>query len=105
MTYFRRGKVIPATNTFCTWWTWWEYSLNGVSRFIMLWGSIERHFLIFNITLMATKSKRFIFHILPTLITFIYPIIFYFIAVILYSCEQQWNYTSVSSIVIKTKQN
>jgi hypothetical protein len=101
--YYRGEEVIPATSAFCTWWTWWTFSLNGTSRFIMVWGSIERHFLIFNISLMATKTKRWIFHILPTLITATYPIVFYFIAIVLNTCQKCWNYRAVSSNIFETK--
>jgi hypothetical protein len=101
--YYRRGEVIPGTDSFCKWWTWWEFSLNGVSRFIMSWGSIERHFLIFHLSLIATKRKRFIFHLLPTIITTLYPIVFYFIAIFLYSCKSFWDYRVVSSIDLNNK--
>lgn len=101
MTYYRQGKVIPTTNYFCIWWIWWDYSLNGISRFIMVWGSIERHFLVFHNSLMATKIKRLIFHILPTLITVIFPLLFYFAALILNSCENHWNFTIVGFIYLE----
>ncbi len=105
MAYYRFGEVIPAISAFCTWWGWWDCSLNGASRFTMAWGSIERHLLVFNITLMNTKVKRFVFHIVPTLITSIYPLLFYFVAIVLNPCEKHWDYTLVSSIVLKTKGN
>jgi hypothetical protein len=103
MGIYRTGKLISTTRAFCTWWPWWDISLNGISRFIMAWGSIERHFLIFNISLMATKTKRWIFHILPTLITATYPIVFYFIAIVLNTCQKCWNYRAVSSNIFETK--
>jgi hypothetical protein len=99
MAYYRQGKVISATNSFCIWWAWWEYSLNGVSRFIMLWGSIERHFLVFHNSLMATKIRRLIFHILPTFITAIFPLLFYFVALVLNSCENHWSFNTVSFFI------
>jgi hypothetical protein len=101
--YYQRGEVIPGTNAFCKWWTWWEFSLNGTSRFIMSWGSIERHFLVFHIYLMATKRKRFIFHLLPTIITSFFPVLFYLEAIILNQCKPSWDYTLVSSIDLKNK--
>ncbi len=94
--YYRRGEVIPSTDAFCKWWTWWEYSLNGVSRFIMSWGSVERYFLIFHVSLMATKRKRFIFHLLPTIITAIFPVLFYLVMILFNPCKSYWDYTFVS---------
>ena len=101
--YYQRGEVIPRTDAFCKWWIWWEFSLNGTSRFIMSWGSIERHFLVFNIALMGTKRKRFIFHLLPTIITCIFPMLFYLVAIILNSCKSYWDYQSVSCNELKNE--
>jgi hypothetical protein len=102
---YRTGKLISTARAFCTWWPWWDISLHGISRFIMAWGSIERHFLIFNISLMATKTKRWIFHILPTLITATYPLFFYTFAVILHTCEIPLSYTVINFNVFETKKN
>jgi hypothetical protein len=94
--YYHYGKVIPTSNSFCLWWNWWDYSLEGALLFTMAWGSIERHLLIFHNFLVSTRRKRIIFHILPTLSVCVYPWIFYFAAIILNSCENDWYYDVVS---------
>jgi hypothetical protein len=96
--YYHYGKVYPSSDTFCLWWNWWCYSISGAPLFVMAWGSIERHILIFHNSIMNTKRKRFFFHILPMLSVCIYPFIFYFAAIIVNSCENEWDYELVSSI-------
>jgi hypothetical protein len=99
MAYYQRGEVIPATSVFCTWWDWWEYGSNGVLRFTVAWGSVDRHLLVFYNSLMPTRRSRFVLHILPMLITCSYPAIFYFAVMILNTCEKHWNYETVISIL------
>lgn len=95
MDYYQRGTVFYKTNTFCLWWNWWEYGFNGSLLFIMAWGSIERHLLIFYRTLMNNKQKIIIFHYLPMTIFGLYPLIFYFVVMALNTCQNQWNYDIV----------
>ncbi|CAF3623445.1 unnamed protein product [Rotaria sp. Silwood1] len=95
MVYYQHGRVISASNSFCSWWNWWEYSTNGVLLFVMAWGSIERHLLVFNRTIMDTKRKRFFYHVLPMASVCIYPFIFYFAIIILNTCKNRWNYNEV----------
>jgi hypothetical protein len=96
--YQQYRVVIPSSDTFCLLWNWWDYALSGSLVFAMAWGSCERHLLIFYNSLMSTKRKRLIFHILPMLSISIYPFIFYFAVIVLNSCENQWDYGVVSSI-------
>ncbi|CAF0803515.1 unnamed protein product [Adineta steineri] len=95
MIYYRYRRVIPATPSFCLWWNWWVYSLTAAFIWVAAWGSIDRHLLIFHNGVMATRRRRFVFHTLPMLIATIYPYIFYFIVIILNSCENYWDYNYV----------
>jgi hypothetical protein len=97
MLYYRYGKVVPASDIFCTWWNWWEYSLSGNLLYTMAWGSIERHFLVFHNSLMNTKRKRLIFHFLPASIACVYPTLFYLAVIVFSSCANQWDYDTVRS--------
>ncbi|UJR31083.1 hypothetical protein I4U23_018591 [Adineta vaga] len=92
MIYNYFNFVIPTTTSFCLWWNWWEYASNGVLLFAMAWGSIERHLLVFSRTIMITRRKRIFFHVLPMLIACLYPVMFYFIVIILNPCQNQWNF-------------
>jgi hypothetical protein len=96
--YYYYGRVIPASDAFCLWWNWWSYSVLGSSLFAMAWGSIERHILVFHSLLMSTRRNRMMFHVLPILSMCIFPFIFYFFVMIFNSCENQWDFTLVSSL-------
>ncbi|CAF2104627.1 unnamed protein product [Rotaria magnacalcarata] len=95
MAYYHRGKVIPASSSFCLWWNWWEYSINGLLLFVMAWGSVERHILIFHRAALVTRRNQLLFHILPMAIACFYPGIFYFTVMILNTCTNQWNYDAI----------
>ncbi|CAF3378516.1 unnamed protein product [Rotaria socialis] len=95
MAYYHRGTVIRASSSFCLWWNWWEYSINGLLLFVMAWGSIERHILVFNRAALATRRNKLLFHILPMVVVCFYPGIFYFAVMILNTCTNQWNYDAV----------
>jgi hypothetical protein len=93
--YYQRGQVIPATNGFCIWWNWWEFTLQGTMRFAMAIGSVERHLLVFNSRMMTSKRNRFIYHMLPMVTACGYIEIFYFAVIILNSCENHWDFNTV----------
>jgi hypothetical protein len=101
MAFYRRGRVIPATSGFCTWWNIVEYSANGVLLWSMAWGSVERHLLIFHNSLMSTRRKRLIFHFCPMFLACLYPCVFYFSVVVLNSCQNQWDYEAVKSCLAR----
>ena len=103
--YYRYRKVTPTTPGFCLWWNWWVYSLSAAFVWITAWGSIERHLLIFHHGLMATRRKRFFFHIGPMLGAFLYPYIFYFIVIFFNSCDNHWDFNYVSSVSLFHKQS
>lgn len=96
MMYYERGEVPYASNSFCLWWNWWDYSTSSASIFIMTWACIERHILIFSHRLFSTREKRFFFHIVPMFLFIAYPFIFYLVVIVLNSCENYWDYTMVS---------
>ncbi|CAF0923178.1 unnamed protein product [Adineta ricciae] len=87
--------VVPTTDSFCLWWNWWEYGLNGVLLFAMAWGSIERHLLVFHRGMMITRKQRILFHLLPISLACLYPLLLYFIVVILNPCQNYWHYNEV----------
>ena len=101
--YYIRGEVFSPTNAFCLWWTWWDYSLSCVLVFVMAWGCVERHFLIFYSSAFATPRKRFFFHTVPMFLACIYPLIFYLMTIALNTCENQWDYETVSSAYLRSE--
>ena len=55
--------------------------------------SIQRHMLIFNGQVLRIRQLRILLYNLPLLFCLIYPVSFYFYAVILYPCDgSQWYY-------------
>jgi len=93
--FYRTGFVSPATAGYCTWWTFFEYSLNLISELLMAVISIQRHIFVFQPRLLDYRLKRYILHYLPLLSCVIYPLIFYLIIIVFYPCDgTQWVYSS-----------
>jgi hypothetical protein len=91
----RLGRVSPATPSYCTWWTFLEYTLNGAGEMLMATISIQRHILVFQGNLFNVRLYLYLFHHLPLLFCIIYPIILYLIIVVFYPCDgTQWDYSS-----------
>ncbi|UJR17109.1 hypothetical protein I4U23_004005 [Adineta vaga] len=91
--YLHVGLVIPQTNINCLIWQWCDYLLFSTINMIMLWISIERHLLIFHINLYNTVKYRFIFHYLPYISIIVYLILFYTIAIFIYPCTYEFDFT------------
>jgi hypothetical protein len=93
--FYYLGYVNPATAAYCTWWTFFEYTLNLSSELVMAVISVQRHIVIFQGHLLRIRSKRFLLHYFPLLFCLIYPFIFYMIVIVLYPCDgTQWDFTS-----------
>ncbi|CAF1445886.1 unnamed protein product [Rotaria sordida] len=93
--FYHHSYVNPATPTFCTWWTFFEFTLYVTSEYLMATISVQRHMLIFHGYVLRISWMRIVLHNLPLLLCLIYPMIFYFFAIILYPCDgMQWDYTS-----------
>ena len=99
--YYYRTLVPIQNDDFCLWWNWWDYSSNSVLIFFMAWGCLERHFLVFNATFVRTRLRRIFFHFLPMILTVCYPLLFYLFTIIFNSCENQWDYSAVNSILFR----
>ncbi|CAF1066031.1 unnamed protein product [Adineta steineri] len=93
--FYSIGRVIPATAAYCTWWTFFEYTLNLINELLMTTISIQRHMLIFYAQILQIRFKRIVFYYLPFLFCLIYPIVFYLSIIVLYPCDgTQWDFTS-----------
>jgi hypothetical protein len=79
------GIVQPATSAYCTWWTWYEFSLNTVNGFLMAWISIERHLLIFHSNFIRNISirKRRLLQVVPLIVCSIWGPLYYSFTVII----------------------
>ncbi|CAF0786028.1 unnamed protein product [Adineta steineri] len=86
MSFFHlNGIVQPATSTYCTWWTWYEFSLNTTNGFLMAWISIERYILIFHHNFIRNLNgwKRRIFHTIPLIVCSLWGPFYYLLAIII----------------------
>ncbi|CAF1357163.1 unnamed protein product [Adineta ricciae] len=89
---YRTGVALVPTHMFCLIWTYLDFVLAITMTLLTAWASVERHILIFHQNLISTPVKRWIFHYLPLIIFTIYPLIFYFIALFVLSCDIPFDY-------------
>ncbi len=93
--FYSLGYINPATPTFCTWWTFFEFTLYVTSEYLMATISVQRHMLVFNGHVLRIRRMRIVLHHLPLLFCLTYPMIFYVFAILLYPCDgTQWDYTN-----------
>jgi hypothetical protein len=93
--FYRLGYISPATAGYCTWWTFFEYTMTGANLYLMATICIQRHLLIFHSHLLHHRLKCFALHQFPLALSIVYPIIFYLIAIIFYPCDgTQWDFYS-----------
>ena len=92
--YLRLGHVEPMKYGFCLFWVWYNFSLFTTNLFLMSWTSIERHILIFHSNWIQTSIGKCKWHYIPLTICITYIPIFYFSCIIIYQCENTFDYTS-----------
>ncbi|UJR38794.1 hypothetical protein I4U23_031459 [Adineta vaga] len=91
--FFRWNIVIQQTDTFCTCWTWLNYSLLTVNLILIAWCCIERHLFIFHSQMMKKKLCLILLHYIPLLICLCYTPIFYIINIFFpIFCINIWDY-------------
>jgi hypothetical protein len=93
--FYYLGRVSPETAAYCTWWTFFEYTLSVSSEYLMATISIQRHILIFNGHILRIRKKRFLLHHLPLLLCVAYPTLLYLALVVIYPCDDtHWDFSS-----------
>ena len=93
--YQSSGIIRPATAAFCTWWTFYDYSLYTINADLMAWMSIERHLLIFHAGLLggAGSWKRWSLHVAPWLVCLCWGPFFYMITIVSnLICTNTWTF-------------
>jgi hypothetical protein len=93
--FLSSGHVQPKTKGFCLFWIWYNFSLQSINLFLMAWISIERHILIFHSNLIQTSIGKLKWHYIPLMFSIIYIPLFYFSCIIIYSCENSFDYFSL----------
>jgi hypothetical protein len=91
--YLRIGTVIPQTNINCLIWQWCDYSLCTSVNIYMFSISVERYLLVFHGGFYTTAKHRLLFHYLPLITIIIYILFFYAVAIFIYPCELQLDFS------------
>lgn len=92
--FYELGHVHPSTSLYCTWWTFFEYTIYAVGAYLLAVISLQRHMFIFNQHFLRTTWMRILLHYFPLLFSIIYPTVFYLYAIVLYPCDNNpWDYT------------
>lgn len=97
LSFYNLGKVWPVNDSYCVWWTWYEYSLNAVSLILMSWASVQRYFFIFYPRfLLGSSWKKWIYHYIPIILCISFPLLWYMIQVVISpSCINVWDFNAV----------
>ena len=92
--YYHDDKIWPESYAYCVWWTWYEFSFNGIGLFMMASISIERHIHVFYPQgMLQIRWRKWLFHFLPIMICLGWPPLFYFVLVVISPlCETGWNF-------------
>jgi hypothetical protein len=84
---YRLGYDNPRTLSFCHWWYWLDYTLIVTSIFLTAIASVQRHFLIFHAHWLRIRRIRWALHYVPLIFCLLYPLLYYFIFIIVYQCK------------------
>ena len=95
--FYYLGRIWPATDLYCVWWTWFEYSSNAASLILMAWASLQRYFFIFHSRfLLGACWKKWIYHFIPIILCLLWPSLWYMAVVVISpNCTNTWNFNQV----------
>ena len=95
LAYLYTSQVRPQSDTFCTLWNWFHYSVNIIDMFLMAFASIERNWLIFYPKIVKSKGGRFLLHRCPLIFCVLYPSLFYATAMFVHQCTPYYDFTQL----------
>jgi hypothetical protein len=75
-----------------------DYVTYEIGAQLMVWASIERHFLIFHASMFNTRVHRVMGHYLPLVFCFVYPTIYYTYFILFYPCESYYDMTKLTCV-------
>jgi hypothetical protein len=93
--YLRLGYVKPNKYGFCLFWIWYNFSLQTTNLTLMTWTSIQRHILIFHSNWLQTSIGKLKWHYIPLIFSVTYIPIFYFSCIIIYQCQNYFDYSAL----------
>ncbi|CAF0745176.1 unnamed protein product [Adineta ricciae] len=91
--YLSTGVLYPSSPTLCLIWQFLDWSLFYTITMLLLFGSIERHLLVFHHRLFNTMKTRVILHYLPLTMILTCMMTFYSVALFAPICESTFDYT------------
>ncbi|UJR17424.1 hypothetical protein I4U23_004319 [Adineta vaga] len=94
ITFLHHGEVPIPNYTFCAYWFILISALNMCTMHLNAYLSIERYFLIFHNKFLF--QYKIILHYIPMILIIINSIVFIYGVVILYPCENQFNYYALA---------
>jgi hypothetical protein len=94
MSFYYLGEIRPAIDSYCVWWTWFEYSTTATSLILIAWASTERHLLIFHATFLLGGSwRKWMFHIIPITCCTLFASLWYIALVVISpECTNTWDF-------------
>ena len=97
LSFFRTGRVQLTSISYCFYWIFANYTLNGVSLYLMAVASLERYILIFwSRQLHRTVLRRRLVHYVPLVSALTFSTIWYAALLVLHPCAAgtTFDYTS-----------
>jgi hypothetical protein len=96
--HYRRGFVWPPSMTYCFILVMLDYIIYEIGTLLMVWASIERHFLVFNPTMFNTRTRLVMYHYVPLGYCFVYPTIYYTYFILFYPCSSYYDMSTLSCV-------
>ena len=93
ISFYHLGYDIYRSLHFCQWWYWIDYTLIAMSLHVTAIASLQRYIFIFKHYLVRGHLTRWICHYFPLLSCMILSSVFYFIVIVLYPCENTYDYS------------
>jgi hypothetical protein len=87
------GFVAVQSSLFCHFWLVYNYALFVNGLMLMAYGCIERYFLVF--CRIFFKKHLILLHYGPLVFCLIYPPLLYFGLIVIYPCENDFDYTQL----------
>jgi hypothetical protein len=91
-TYLYLGHALSQTDISCKIWIFYSFTNFGILTYTILFGTIQRHLLIFKSSLFNIRKYRLWLHYIPFIMCFIYNAFLYFIFIFLIPCENAFQY-------------
>ena len=95
LAYLYTSQVRPQSDTFCTLWNWFHYSINIIDMFLITFASVERNWLIFDPKIVKSKGGMLLLHRCLLIFCVLYSSLFYAIAMFIHQCAPGSDFTQL----------